>query len=353
MNWAFRSLGGGIGSFYATLVLAQLAFGQAQETDQSIRIALRPPLFAAQSGPTPIEIRKIQFLDTDWSGGESPVAIDDGDTFRVRIDWRRANAGATQPDPALPEPTEVRFRLTASGPSAERTFALDLHDRKFGATTSREYSVRFPRMQNSGRGTLYIETLAAGVEREAAIQWAQPFFISPVAVPSNIDQPAFRSSVGADVVSLGQSFRLGPGASIELDVRDRLRRPVHEVGLISFTNYDNESTVGEAVATVVLLDANGGELTRTVIRSGLSTSKRDFDEYPAGFLSTRRISIFDSQPAERVSRFNQKAYSVHRYAALLRLDNAVTPARIRLEYARNYGILHVADLALTPAWWTR
>ena len=297
--------------------------------------SLRPRLFEYTDGPSPLSVASVSITSSEQASDR--LALREGDGYEVSIQWYVGHAL---------QAGEFDFRLAVigSGPVVSSSYSIDCAGWQSGEVRTSTHRFNYPRLRYSGKASLYVEWLPTNDEDPRRL-WATPVHVEPVTGNSRIDRNTMRDLLSGASRSIDQAFRLGVGASIVLDVPEQDRDDLLFLGVASFTNYDNESRTGEAVAELVFRDDTGAETARIILRSGLHTSKYDHDEYLPDMLRTRKIHALKSFDSGRTSRYSDEPYQVHIYGALIPLEAGIDATTVTVRYLRNYGILHVENLA--------
>lgn len=322
----------------AILVWQVLVSAAAEEI--RFEIPMRPPLLTTRTGEAPLELRQLSIVQDGAVTQDGRVVLQEREPFTAEaVLVRRAS-------PDVPKGS-VQFRIEGAGPVLTNQFPLDKAPWPIGALRTMNFRIVFPPLRYSGRATLYVDYLPEGALEGPAL-WAQPIFIRAAAVSTEIDRRLIRETFGSEVFRLAKAFRLGPGAELELPFPMDIRA-VKAIGLVSHTNYDNDTRTGEAVAQIEFLDSGGSTRETILVRSGITTAKRDHDEYAPGTLKTRKVAVYSSEASPRPSRATDEPYELHDYASVFVFDATVNAVSMRVRYLRDDGIFQVGEVLLYPA----
>ncbi|MCC6796679.1 MAG: hypothetical protein IT366_16285 [Candidatus Hydrogenedentes bacterium] len=300
-----------------------------------------PPSISTQPEARMSPLRLFGF-DVSANGTETPInpiTFKENVKLEFTLHW--------VPLGKVPAGSTVTIRMAGGGPKLEREYNVEVPGGQVGMVVQQRVTFPYDGMRCSGDATLTIHTRGdSAVSSPESLQYVGPIHALPLSFASPIAEEAIKKVFGQQAIPVSSRFRLGPGATLRLDVH--AAPPINGLAIVSATGYDGNPTQGDRVCAVRLLDAAGALLAESYIEQGVTTAKSDYDYYPAGTLNTKRIAFFDTMPAPAVNKAGQP-YLLYTFAATLPLASPTAPAFIEFEYLLNDFVLDVKGLALIPA----
>lgn len=242
----------------------------------------------------------------------------------------------------------LRVRMKGGGPTFEQEFPIATGAWRMGSVCKQTVSVEVPRFTHVGEGALSIGLSCSDVDSGGwSTLYVGPSLTNQIVTTSRFSDEALADALGKDVARLKASFRLGPGARIQVPVREEPGRVCIGLAVVSALHHGTDFEQGAPVLSIQVDSAEPGAMGMVYVRAGLHTSLSEYDVPRPGTFSLERAETVAERahPGERLT-WDMKPLRLYTYLGRLSFERPVHPQGLEIRYLLDRGVIDVYELVL-------